>query len=115
MEEGPRWRAGARITAPEAGYVPNKGHNADHSGHGWNVVMVMSSKGTVLAHRNVPMHAGENTTLIEMVPEVGQVLGALGAPERDGTRRPPELRVLSTDTNFHSQELRRKLRDIGVI
>jgi hypothetical protein len=99
------------ITAPEAGYVPNKGHNADHSGHGWNVVMVMSSKGTVLAHRNVPMHAGENTTLIEMVPEVGQVLGTLGGPEREG----PELRVLSTDSNFHSQELRRKLRDIGII
>jgi hypothetical protein len=94
------------ITAPEAGYVPNKGHNADHSGHGWNVVMVMSSKGTVLAHRNVPMHAGENTTLIEMAPEVGQVLGTLGGPE---------LRVLTTDCNFHSHELRRKLREIGII
>ncbi len=104
------------ITAPEAGYVPNKGRNADHSGHGWNIVMVMSSKGTVLAPRNVPMHAGENTTLIEMVPEVGQVLRTLGGadgggPERDGQ----ELRVLSTDCNFHSHELRRELREIGII
>lgn len=94
------------ITAPEAGYIPHRGGNADHSGHGWNIVMVMSSKGTVLAHRNVPMHAGENTTLIEMVPEVGQVLGTLGGPE---------LRVLSTDCNFHSHELRRELREIGII
>src|SRR5580698_6836065 len=42
------------ITVPEAGFVPNPGGNADHSGSGWNIVMVMSSKGTVLAHRNVP-------------------------------------------------------------
>jgi hypothetical protein len=103
------------ITAPEAGYVPNRGGNADHSGHGWNVVMVMSSKGTVLAHRNVPMHAGENTTLIEMVPEVGQVLETLRASRAGDRRRPPELRVLTTDCNFHSQELRRELREIGII
>jgi hypothetical protein len=109
------------ITAPEAGYIPNKGRNADHSGHGWNIVMVMSSKGTVLAHRNVPMHAGENTTLIEMVPEVGQVLRTLGGAEGEGTdadgpeRHAPELRVLSTDCNFHSHELRRELREIGII
>jgi hypothetical protein len=104
------------ITAPEAGYVPNRGGNADHSGHGWNIVMVMSSKGTVLAHRNVPMHAGESTTLIEMVPEVGQVLRALGGADGDGPERDgPELRVLSTDCNFHSHELRRELREIGII
>jgi hypothetical protein len=104
------------ITAPEAGYVPNRGGNADHSGHGWNIVMVMSSKGTVLAHRNVPMHAGENTTLIDMVPEVGQVLGTLDDPERRGPEgEGPELRVLSTDCNFHSHELRGKLREIGII
>lgn len=95
-----------RITAPEAGFIPNRGDNPDHSGAGWNIVMVMSSKGTVLAHRNVPIHAGEPTTLREMVPEVGQTLGVLGEPQ---------LRVLSADKAFHSQELRRDLRDIGVL
>jgi hypothetical protein len=29
------------FAVPEAGYVPNKGHSADHSGHGWNVVMTL--------------------------------------------------------------------------
>jgi hypothetical protein len=96
------------ITAPEAGYVSNKdGKNAAHSGHGWNIVMVMSSRGTVLAHHNVPLNAGESATLREMVPEVGQTLKMLGDE--------PELRVLSTDGGFHSQETRRDLRGIGII
>jgi len=95
------------ITAPEAGFVPNsKGNNADHSGAGWNIIMVMSSKGTVLAHHNVPLHASESGTLAEMVPEVGQVLGTLGEPE---------LRVLTTDGAFHSHETRRALRDVGIV
>jgi hypothetical protein len=95
------------ITAPEAGYVSDRGGNADHSGHGWNIIMVMSSKGTVLAHHNVPLHAGETTTLREMVPEVGQTLEMLGDE--------PELRVMSTDAAFHSHETRAALRTIGVI
>lgn len=95
------------ITAPEAGYRPSNGGNADHAGHGWNIIMVMSSKGTVLAHRNVPIHAGESTTLIQMVPEIGQTLEMVSEE--------PELRVLSTDAAFHSHELRRKLREVGII
>jgi hypothetical protein len=94
------------ITAPEAGFVPNSGGNADHSGSGWNIVMVMSSKGTVLAHRNVPLNASESGTLAEMAPEVGQVLDALGEPE---------LRVLTTDAGFHSHETRRALRGVGIV
>ncbi len=94
------------ITAPEAGFVPNDGKNADHSGSGWNIIMVMSSKGTVLAHRNVPLHVSESGTLAQMVPEVGQVLGTLGEPE---------LRVLTTDGAFHSHETRRALRGVGIV
>jgi hypothetical protein len=95
------------ITAPEAGFVPNsKGNNADHSGSGWNIVMVMSSKGTVLAHRNVPLNTSESGTLAEMAPEVGQALDALGEPE---------LRVLTTDAAFHSHETRRALRGVGIL
>lgn len=95
------------ITAPEAGFVPNPGGNADHSGSGWNIVMVMSSKGTVLAHRNVPLNASESGTLAQMAPEVGEVLANL-----DGE---PELRVLTTDAAFHSHETRRALRDVGIV
>ena len=95
------------ITAPEAGFVPNsKGKNPDHSGAGWNIVMVMSSKGTVLAHRNVPLHASETGTLAQMTSEVGQVLDTLGEPE---------LRVLTTDAAFHSHETRRALRGVGIV
>jgi hypothetical protein len=95
------------ITAPEAGFIPNGGGNADHSGSGWNIVLVMSSKGTVLAHRNVPLNDSEPGTLAEMVPEVGQVLDNLDSE--------PELRVLTTDAAFHSHETRRALREVGII
>jgi hypothetical protein len=94
------------ITAPDAGFVPNNGGNADHSGGGWNIVMVMSSKGTVLAHRNVPLNTSESGTLAEMAPEVGQVLDVLGEPE---------VRVLTTDAAFHSQVTRRALRGVGIV
>lgn len=94
------------ITAPEAGYVPNTGGSTDHAGHGWNIVFVMSSKGTVLAHRNVPLNESESGTLRGMLPEVGQVLETLGEPQ---------LRVLTTDGAFHSHETRKTLRQMGVI
>lgn len=110
MNEWKKGRDGRRvkaITAPEAGYVPNnRGRNADHSGHGWNIVMVTSSKGTVLAHRNVPLNASEKETLTGMAGEVGQVLDVLG--ER-------ELRVLTTDAAFHAREMRRAWREVGVL
>jgi hypothetical protein len=86
--------------------VPDDGRGADHSGAGWNIVMVMSSKGTVLAHRNVPLHVSESGTLAQMAPEVGQMLDALGEPE---------LRVLTTDGAFNSKETRRALRGVGIL
>ncbi len=94
------------ITAPEAGYVPNNGANADHSGHGWNIVMVASGKGTILAHRNVPLNTSESETLAGMAEEVGQTLDTLGQRE---------LRVLTTDAAFHAQKTRRDWRGIGVV
>jgi hypothetical protein len=109
LNEWKKGRDGKRvpaITAPEAGFIPNDGRSGDHSGSGWNIVMVMSSKGTVLAHRNVPLHASESGTLAEMAPEVGQVLDALGEPE---------LRVLTTDCAFHSHGTRRALRGVGIV
>ncbi len=105
------------ITAPDAGFVPYEGRN-DHSGAGWNVIFVMSSKGTVLAHHNVPLNASESGTLTEMVPEVGQVLDTLDKA-KDGQalemRHERELRVITTDAAFHSQETPRALRAVGII
>lgn len=139
------WRKGRdgrkvrAITAPEAGYVGNGGGNADHAGHGWNIVMVMSSKGTVLAHRNVPLNAPENETLAGMAGEVSEALGVFREREarvrrvrrvRRGREVAEEaevaeeveeayverdLRVLSTDANFHGQATRRAWREVGVV
>ncbi len=109
VNEWKKGRNGKRvpaITAPDAGYVPNDGGNADHSGAGWNIVFVMSSKGTVLAHHNVAMNIPEPNTLAKMVPEIKEALKPLGDPE---------LRVLTTDAAFHSHETRRALRSIGII
>ena len=104
------------ITAPDAGYVPNsRGNNEAHSGNGWNIVMVTSSKGTVLAHRNVPLNAAENETLASMAPEVEQVLDILDKPDERDKRRKRELRVLTTDAAFHALETRRAWREVGVI
>ncbi len=99
------WKKGRRgrrvpvITAPDAGFVPKNGGNTDHSGSGWNIVMD-ERQGDRLAHHNVPLNASESGTLCEMAPEVGQVLDK------------PEVRVLTTDGAFHSQETRRALRGV---
>ena len=117
-----RWKKGRdgrrvkAITAPEAGYVSNsRGNNADHSGHGWNIVMVTSSKGTVLAHRNAPLNESEKEILAGMAPEVGQVLDILDKPDERDERSKRELRVLTTDAAFHAHETRRAWRGEGVL
>jgi hypothetical protein len=125
--DGKRVRA---ITAPDAGYIGNGGGNADHAGHGWNIVMVMSSRGTVLAHRNVPLNAAENETLAGMAVEVSEALKALRKREEQALGEREEealgereeeayverdLRVLSTDAAFHGQATRRAWRAVGVV
>jgi hypothetical protein len=53
-----------------------------------------------------------------MVPEVRQALDTLDKPEQgEAPVQPvePELRVLTTDAAFHSQETRRALRGAGII
>lgn len=93
------------ITAPDAGFVPDKGHNSDHAGAAWNILFISTIKGTILARRCVPMNAPENKTLISMVDELGEVLSSF---ER-------RVRVLTADGAFNSRELRRKLKEVGVV
>lgn len=93
------------ITAPDAGFIPNKGSNADHAGAGWNIMFISTIKGTVLAHRCVPLNRSESGTLTTMVDELGEVLSSFEK----------RVRVLSADGAFNSRELRRKLHDIGVV
>jgi hypothetical protein len=93
------------ITAPDAGFIPNTGGNADHSGAGWNILFISTIKGTIVTRRCAPMNKSESGTLTEMVDELGEVLSAFES----------RLRVLSADGAFNSQALRRKLHDIGVV
>lgn len=93
------------ITAPDAGYLPNTGKNAHHSGTGWNIIFVSTTRGTVLTRRIVPLHASEKETLTAMVEELGEVLSQFEK----------RLRVLTTDGAFHCHPLRAKLHDIGVV
>jgi hypothetical protein len=93
------------ITAPDAGWVTNTGKNADHSGAGWNIVFISTVKGTILARRCVPLNHSESGTLTDMVDELGEVLGNFEQ----------RIRVLTTDAAFHSQTLRRRLHDLGVV
>jgi len=93
------------ITAPDAGFIPNNGSNADHSGAGWNILFITTIKGTVLARRCVPLNSSESGTLTSMVEELGSVLSQFET----------RLRVLSADSAFNSRVLRRTLHDIGVV
>lgn len=94
------------ITAPDAGFIPNNGSNADHSGPGWNCMFVMGAHGTVFAKRAVKMNSHEPTTLKEMVDELGQTLDHFGRSA---------LRVLTADSAFHYSPLRKDLRNIGIV
>lgn len=85
------------ITAPDAGFIPNNGSNADHAGAAWNILFISTIKGTILARRCVPINQPENKTLTSMVDELGEVLSSFEK----------RVRVLSADGAFNSRELRR--------
>jgi hypothetical protein len=93
------------ITAPDAGYIPNNGQNADHSGAGWNIVLISTVRGTILARRCVPMNTSESGTLTELVQELGEVLSSFEQ----------RIRVLTTDSAFNSKALREALHGVGVV
>jgi hypothetical protein len=96
------------ITAPEAGFVsPGGTSSPSHSGSGWNIVFAMTSKGTVLAHRNIPLHESEPGALADMSDEPRETFDLLDAE--------PELRVLNADAAFHAQPTRKALREAGII
>jgi hypothetical protein len=94
------------VTAPDAGFVPNTGSNADHAGCGCNILFITTAKRTVLAHRRVPLSHSGSKTLTDMVTELGQVLDQLHTKA---------LRVLSSEAAFNSRELRRELQAVGVL
>ena len=97
----------AKVTAPEAGYVPHSA-GADKSGHGWNLVSITSMTGIPLAWKVVPLNASEMDVAIELVRD------------EFATRVKPHLQadklsVLSADGAFAKQELRAELRQLGIV
>lgn len=97
----------ARVTAPEAGYVPHRA-GPDKSGHGWNLVSITSTTGVPLAWKVVPLNVSEKKVSIELVRDdfAKRVKPHL---KRD------KLSVLSADGAFAKQELRAELRCLGIV
>ena len=94
-------------TAPDAGWVPpGRASSPDHAGAGWNIVFLTSSRGTVLGHRNIPLHHSESGALADLAVELRETLDLLD------TR---EARVLTADGAFHAQPTRQRLREAGIV
>lgn len=106
----PRTRAAVnadQVTAPSAGYVPNTGRNENHCGSGWNIILLMTSRGTVVGSDNVALNTMEFRALEAVIPGVVQTLD-----ENLGGR---DLRVLSADSGFNSHGVRSTARAHGII
>ena len=96
----------ARVTAPEAGYVPYSA-GPDKSGHGWSAVHIVTATGLPLARALGPMNASERELAAEAVEKYA---------EHVAPRLPREgLSVLSADGAFAQQELRKRLRELGIV
>lgn len=95
----------AKVTAPEAGYVPYSA-GQDKSGHGWNLVSITSISGVPLAWTVVPLNASERDVGVEVTRELNErVISCL----------PRRLSVLSADGAFATTELRAELRRAGIV
>lgn len=101
----------AKVTAPEAGYVPASAH-PDKAGHGWNLVSITTSSGLPLAHAVVPLNAPERETLLGVIrgPFAERV-----APRLKAHLGATEVGVGSTDGGFASQEVRGAFRSVGYL
>ena len=95
-----------RITAPDAGYMPPPA-GVDKCGNGWNLISVVTQTGVPLSWRLVPLNSPEYDNATELVQQdLCKVIQKLG---------PRRLRVLSADGAFTGPEVRRDLRELGVI
>lgn len=101
----------ARVTAPDAGYVPWSA-SQDHCGHGWNLISITTATGIPLARRVVPLQAPETDVALDLVNnEFAEVV----APRLLAHMNPEHLAVLSADGGFNKPELRTALRRHGII
>lgn len=95
------------VTAPDAGYLPKDSHGNGSTGYG--MVLAVTSKGTPLAWRHGRISDPEEPVARVLVREE---IGPLVDPY---LRSQGLLAVISTDGNFASNEMRREVRQAGLI
>jgi hypothetical protein len=95
----------SKVTCPDGGYVPPSA-GEDHSGHGWNVVTLMSEDGVPLAHRVVKLHEGEKPTAVDVLGDFLREIAPL---------LPDDVRVITADGGFNADAVRTAARRSGCI
>jgi hypothetical protein len=98
--------ADRKITAPDAGYVPDSAPRGK-SGHGWNLVTISTSTGVPLAWALPPLNESERTTALKIV--TGDLARDV-APYLAG-----KIKVLTADGAFQQPQLRAELRKLGIL
>lgn len=95
------------VTCPDGGYV-GRGAGADKSGHGFNQLTLTALSGLPLTGALLPLHHGESTAAIELVKRElrRDVLPYLARDKHH---------VLVADGAFHRHELRREIRQAGIV
>ena len=113
-EDGSVVTNAGHVTAPDAGYIPDKGYNANHSGAGWNPLLFTGSKGTVYLHHRVPMHYSEGKELGKAAAKLGQLFEDIDL--RFGPQGVSKVvRIATADSAFNCKEARLGLRAIKVL
>lgn len=96
-----------KITAPTAGYGGRKSDSNPKGGHGWHVVTVMTTRGTVLVHETGPRNVSEMTLALRVIERLRrEVLPRLGGRK---------IRVLTADGGFSSPQIREALQKAGIL
>jgi Fe-S cluster biogenesis protein NfuA len=98
-----------RVTAPEAGYMPESA-GKDKSGDGWSVVTLMTMSGLPLGHRVIKIHQQETPALLDILRTDYRELVAPKLDHGDA-----ELSVLSGDGAFSFDALRSEARGQGMV
>ncbi len=94
------------ITCHDGGYI-GQGGGTGKSGHGYNLVSIVTLTGLPLAGAIVPIHFAECNTAIRLVKERVQ---PMVSPHFDPTLK----RVVIADGAFNKRELRIELRNAGL-
>lgn len=94
-----------KITCPDAGFVPPSA-GPDHSGHGWNAVVLMTEDGVPMAHRVVKLNEQERNAAVDVLGDFMREIEPL---------LPDDVRVLTADGGFFSPRVQSAARATGCV